>query len=113
MNKIKDKSVTHNIFRIQVNEPVICGFYCITFIEYMLAGKTFLDEMKHNYLMSKKCKNTCKYLNYVGQLLILASTVTGCISISTFASLIAIPVGIKRYAEQIKIFCNHCRNKKV
>ena len=43
LNKIKDKSITHNIFRIQDNESVMCGFCCITFIEDMLAGKTFLD----------------------------------------------------------------------
>ena len=43
LNKIKDKSITHNIFRIQDNESIMCGFYCIAFIEYMLSGKTFLD----------------------------------------------------------------------
>ena len=43
LNKIKDKSITHNIFRIQDNESIMCGFYCIAFIEYMLAGKTLLD----------------------------------------------------------------------
>ena len=37
LNKIKDKSITHNIFGIQDNESIICGFYCIAFIEYMLA----------------------------------------------------------------------------
>ena len=43
LNKIRDKSITHNIFRIQDNESIMCGFYCIAFIEYMLAGKTLLD----------------------------------------------------------------------
>ena len=43
LNKIKDKSITHNIFRIQDNESIMCGFYCIAFIEYMLPGKTLLD----------------------------------------------------------------------
>ena len=43
LNKIKDKSVTHNIFRIQDNESIMCGFYYIAFIEYMLSRKTFLD----------------------------------------------------------------------
>ena len=28
---------------MQDNESVMCRFYCITFIEYMLAGKTILD----------------------------------------------------------------------
>ena len=27
---------------MQDNESITCGFYCITFIEYMLAGKTLL-----------------------------------------------------------------------
>ena len=38
-----------------------------------------LDEIKHNDLMSKTQKKTCKYLNYVEHLVILASTVTVCI----------------------------------
>ena len=38
-----------------------------------------LDEMKHKDLMSEKYKKACKYLNYLKQLLILASTVTGCV----------------------------------
>ena len=45
-----------------------------------------LDEIKRNYLMSEKYKETCKYLNYVEHLLTLASAVTGCVSISAFAS---------------------------
>ena len=36
LNNIRNKSITHNIFRIQDNESIMCGFYCIAFIEYML-----------------------------------------------------------------------------
>ena len=39
----KDKSVTHNIFRIQDNDSIMCWLYCIAFIEYMLSGKTLLN----------------------------------------------------------------------
>ena len=46
LNKIKDKSIFHNIFRIQDNESIICGFYCTAFIEYMLAGKKLLEYTK-------------------------------------------------------------------
>ena len=46
LNKIRDKSITHNIFRMKDNESVMWGFYCIAFIEYMLAGKTLLDCTK-------------------------------------------------------------------
>ena len=28
---------------MQDDDPIICGFYCIAFIEYMIAGKTLLD----------------------------------------------------------------------
>ena len=43
LEKIKDKSRTINIIGIQDNESIMCGFYCIAFIDYMLAGKTMLD----------------------------------------------------------------------
>ena len=62
-----------------------------------------LEEIKHNYLMSEKYKKTCKYLNYVENLLILVSTVTGSVSISAYPSLVCVPVGIMRSAVGIKI----------
>ena len=40
LNKIRDNSITHNIFRIQDNDSIKCGFYCIAFIEYMLSIKS-------------------------------------------------------------------------
>ena len=49
LNKIRDKPITHNIFRIEDNESTMCGFCCIAFIEYMLAGKNLLD---YTYLFS-------------------------------------------------------------
>ena len=44
--------------------------------------------------MSQKLQKTCKYLNYVDRFLILVSEITGCVLISAFTSLVAIPVGI-------------------
>ena len=46
LNKIKDKSITHYIFGRQSDDSIICEFYCITFIEYMLVGNTLLDYSK-------------------------------------------------------------------
>ena len=43
IKKIRDKFITHNVFRIQDNDSIIYGFYCIAFIEYMLAEKTLSD----------------------------------------------------------------------
>ena len=44
--------------------------------------------------MREKYKKTCEYLNYVENLLILASTITGFISFSAFASLVCVPIDI-------------------
>ena len=54
--------------------------------------------------MSEKYKKTYKYLNYVEHLLILVLTVTDCVSISAFASLVCVPVYITCSAVGIKIF---------
>ena len=46
---------------------------------------------------------TFTYINYIEHLLILASRISGCISISAFASLVYVPVGITSSAVGIKI----------
>ena len=46
----------------------------------------FIEKIEQNELMSKKHKKVCRALHYLEHFLILASTVTGCISISAFAS---------------------------
>ena len=43
LSKIKDKTITHNIFAIQHDDPIMCRYYCITFIKYMIAGKNLSD----------------------------------------------------------------------
>ena len=43
LSRIRDKSITYNIFRIQDDECIMWGFYCIAFIKYMLARKTLLN----------------------------------------------------------------------
>ena len=50
--------------------------------------------MKHHELIIKKHKKAYKILSYTEHLLNLASTVTGCVSISAFASFFSIRVGI-------------------
>ena len=44
----------------------------------------FFEEKKQNELMSKNHKKVCTTLNYIEQVLILASTIIGFISISAF-----------------------------
>ena len=62
----------------------------------------FLEEINQNELMSKKHKKVCTTLNYIEHFLILASTITACISISAFASLIGILIGITSFAIGLK-----------
>ena len=61
-------------------------------------------KKKHIDLISEKCKKTCKHLNYVEHFLTLASTFTGCVSISACAPLVCIPVGVTSCAIKIKIY---------
>ena len=44
--------------------------------------------------MSKKHKKFCRVLNYIDHSLIAICTITGCVSISGFTSLVIIPIGI-------------------
>ena len=58
LSKFKDKATTHNIFKIQDHDSIMCGFCCIAFIEYMLAGKTLLNytikRMTRQYINTLK-----------------------------------------------------------
>ena len=65
------------------------------------ARNYFVEEIKQNELMSRKHKKVCAVLNCIERFLILSSTITGCITISAFASLGSIP---------IKNLCNNCIN---
>ena len=63
----------------------------------------FIKEIDQNKLMNRKPKTVCMALNCFEHFLILASAVTECISISVFASLLGIPIGITSSAIGIKI----------
>ena len=53
--------------------------------------------------MSEKHKKVSITQNYIEHFLILASTITRCISVSAFASLLGIPIGIVSPAIGLKI----------
>ena len=40
---IGNNDIKSNIFRIQAYDSIMCGYFCIEFINYMLKGKTLLD----------------------------------------------------------------------
>ena len=43
MEIIKNKNIKTIIFRIQDNNSIMCGYFCILSIEYMLSNKTLTD----------------------------------------------------------------------
>ena len=49
----------------------------------------FIEEINQNDLMSKKYKQVFTALSFIKHVLILASVVTGCVSVSAFSSLVA------------------------
>ena len=43
MERIKNKNIKTSVFRIQGNSSIMCGYFCILFIQYMLKDKTLTD----------------------------------------------------------------------
>ena len=40
---IGNKNIKANIYHVQANKSVMCDYFCIGFIDFMLAGKTLTD----------------------------------------------------------------------
>ena len=40
---IGNKNIKANIFRVQANDSIMCGYFCNGFIDFMLAGKKLND----------------------------------------------------------------------
>ena len=62
-----------------------------------------IKETDQNELVNKKYRKVCATLNYIEHFLILAPVVTGCVSISTFASLVGISLGVTSSVIGLKI----------
>ena len=43
VNKFINNDIKGNIFRVQAYDSIMCGYFCIEFIYYMLTGKTLLN----------------------------------------------------------------------
>ena len=61
-----------------------------------------IEEINQNKSMSKKDKKVLIW-NYTDHSVIVISTITGCVSISAFASILGIPIGITSSAIGLKI----------
>ena len=60
---ISNKNIKTNIFRIQGYDSIMCGSFCIAFINFMLAGKT-LTKFTNLSLPNNFKKNDDIILNY-------------------------------------------------
>ena len=66
-------------------------------------GNYLIEEINQNEFMTRKHKKVCRVLNYIDHSLIAISLITGGVSISVFASLVVIPIGITNSAIGLKI----------
>ena len=60
---LHNKNITTNIFRIQAYDLIMCGYFCIGFIDFMLKGKT-LTEYTNLFSPNNFKKNDDIILNY-------------------------------------------------
>ena len=60
---IGNKNIKTNIFRIQAYDSIMCGYFCIGFIGFMLAGNT-LTEFGYLFLPNNFARNNDTILNY-------------------------------------------------
>ena len=63
---IGNNNIESNIFRMQAYDSIMCGYFCLEFINYMLKGKTLLnytnlfspnDFKKNNRIIKRIFKN--------------------------------------------------------
>ena len=60
---IGNKNKKTNIFRIQAYDSIVCRYFCIGFIDFMLAGKT-LTKFTNPFLPNSFTKNDDIILKY-------------------------------------------------
>ena len=59
-----NKNITTNIFRIQAYDSIMCGYFCIGFIDFMFEGKTLIEYI-NLFSPNNFKKNDDIILNYV------------------------------------------------
>ena len=60
---INNKNITTNIFRIQAYDSIMCGYFCIGFIGFMLKGNS-LTDFSNLFSPNNFKKNDGIILNY-------------------------------------------------
>ena len=56
------KNITTNIYRIQAYDSIMCGQFCIRFIDFMLKGKSLLEYTNFSYFLIMNMKEWFKSL---------------------------------------------------
>ena len=61
---IGNKNIITNIYRIQANDSIMCGYFCTGFTDFMLKGKSLLDyiDLFSPNIYQKKKKIILQYL---------------------------------------------------
>ena len=59
-NLLEIKNITTNIYRIQAYSSIMCGYFCTAFIDFMLEGKSLVDD--ENLFSSNKYKKNNKII---------------------------------------------------
>ena len=57
---IGNKNIITNIYRIQANDSIMCGYVRIRFIDFMLKGKRLLDYTNLFYFLLTNVKRMIK-----------------------------------------------------
>ena len=60
---VNNKNIKTNIFRIEAYDSIMCGYFCIRFIDFMLKGKT-LTQYTNLFSPNNFKKNDDIILNY-------------------------------------------------
>ena len=92
---IDNKNLKTNIFRIQAYDSIMCGYFCIGLIDFMLAGKTLFD------FTNLSSPNTSKKKFWYNSKILYNKflKITGCIPLIVvfMKHLICIQVWVKLY----------------
>ena len=62
-NLFKNYDIITNIFRIQAYDSIMCDYFCIGFIDYMIKGKDLID-FTNLFSPNDFDKNDCIIIRY-------------------------------------------------
>ena len=89
---ISNKKIITNIYRIEAYDSIMCGYFCIEFINFMFNGNN--SEMKERKDIIKKISKYIVAFDYVDRPFITLSASFGTLSTASHATIVGIPVGI-------------------